>query len=163
LYGYLLQYPVNFIDPFGQWTLQIGLGLNTGAGVGTTKSIGLAMSYSKNEGLQVGGYATAGIGAHASVTGDLVMDITASTNDSISDLSGTAVIVGGGVATPTLGTHVGLGAEVSLPTAVEGNATPSFTVSPGIGIGMPTEVHDYWAYTEIFPLFNSGGKESNCP
>jgi hypothetical protein len=95
------------------------------------------------------------MGLHAGATGDLTLDLTLSSNPCIGKLEGGAVTVGGSIATPTLGPHVSIGGEVNLPST---NSDPSYTISPGIGVGTPVEGHSYFTYTVVSkPWIQIGG------
>ncbi len=147
--------PVNLVDKNGLWTFQIGYGFNSGAGFGTTKSAGFAVSYDpETKRLQVGGYATGGCGLHVGITGDVVYDFTFSGNDSIEDLAGSACTIGVGVATPPMGPHAGIGCEVNIP--INSDAEPSVTFSPGVGIGMPGEFHVLGTETTVSVWIDTG-------
>ena len=149
LYGYVLNDPINFTDPFGLWTLQIGLGLNAGAGIGTTKSFGFAISQNSKTGVwQFGFYEVLGGGLHLGATGDIVADFTLSANDSIEELSGCGVTAGASVSAFRPFGSIGL--ETNVP--FDKNVAPSITISPGIGIGTPVEAHVYFTYTAVQPV-----------
>jgi RHS repeat-associated protein len=133
-------------------TTQIGIGLNSGAGIGTTKSAGIVWSWDPEKVQhEFGVFSSGGAGLHAGATGDLVIDYTTSENNEISDLDGFASTTGGGVTTPMLGPHAGIGYETSTP--LTSNAKPSKTISPGIGIGTPGEAHTSVTYTKTKVLF----------
>lgn len=138
LYGYVLNDPVNAIDPYGLWTFQFGLGLNAGAGIGTTKSFGFAISRSSKTGKwQFGFYEVLGTGLHLGATGDMVADFTFSANDRIEDLRGCGV--SGGASIGPIRHFGNIGLETNVP--FDKNVEPSITISPGVGVGTPVEAH----------------------
>ena len=101
---------------------------------------------------EFGFYATGGGGLHLGINADLVIDIGFSNNNSIEELNGNALTIGGGVATPTFGPHAGIGIESSTPNNYC-DAESTYTISPSIGIGLPAEGHAYITRTFSKALF----------
>ncbi len=143
LYGYVHNNPVNLIDPFGLLTFQLGGSANAGAGAGGTIGSGIVVGLSWENGLQLGTYTVIGGGGQGGVVYSGVVDITGSLNTDINQLSGLATTSGG-----SGGEGFCIGGEMNIP--INSNASPSFTVSPGLGGGLtPIEVHGFVTYTEV--------------
>ena len=141
LYAYVGGDPVDWVDPFGLWTLQIGLSGTAGAGAGVTAGTGIVFGFSWDNGFQFGTYEVFGGGGFGGVSGSGVVDITFSTNTDINDLSGLAGTVGG-----SGGEGISIGGEINIP---EGTAAPSWTFSIGFGGGTPIEQHGFVTNTWI--------------
>ncbi len=131
----------------GQGTLQLGLSGTTGGGVGATFGGGIALSYSSDIGWQVGAYSVGGGGSYIGAGGSIVVDVTLSANDSIYDLGGNAVTIGGSGSN----NEFTIGGEVNAPLGANG-ATPSVTISVGTLVlpGTPGEAHVFLTNTQIF-------------
>lgn len=140
--------PVNFTDPYGLWTLQIGLGVNFGFGIGGTGSWGIAISSDPCTGeKQVGFYSTKGLGIEAGGVLEGALDITWSANNNIQDLSGLGFTGGGSIGTPLA--HVGVGLEGTFPI----DSSPSVTVSGTVGLSaFGGEAHGFLTSTKVTPL-----------
>ena len=142
---YVLNNPVNCVDPWGLKTWQIGLGFNAGGLLGSTKSAGIIIGHNPKTGnWDFGFYATGGAGLHGGASASLTLDITTSDNPCINDVSGWAVTAGGSV---NLSEVITAGYERNTPTS---DALPSKTYSFGFGVGTPVEGHGYATYTKIW-------------
>jgi RHS repeat-associated protein len=143
LYVYAQNNPVNFTDPLGLKTWQIGLGLNEGGIVGSTKSAGIIIGHNPNTGdWDFGFYATGGAGPYGGASASLTLDITTSDNPCIDDVSGWAGTAGGSVGEFFTGGY-------ERNTQVSG-ALPSNTYSVGVGGGTPAEGHGFATYTKVW-------------
>ena len=143
LYGYVLNDPVNWVDPWGLKTWQIGLGFNAGGIVGSTKSAGLIIGHNPKTGnWDFGFYATGGAGLHGGASASLTLDFTTSDNPCIDDVSGWAGPAGGSAGEFFTGGY-------ERNTQVSG-ALPSNTYSVGVGGGTPAEGHGYATYTKVW-------------
>jgi RHS repeat-associated protein len=139
--------PVNFVDPLGLWTVQLGVSSAAGTVGGGASGFGLAISHSDGAGLlngwQVGSYGTAGGGAFVGSGGSLTVDLTLSRNNSIHDLAGTATTSGGSFGEWLVG-----GFEANVPTSKD--VLESVTFSFGFGAGpSPIEGHVFRTTTDI--------------
>lgn len=141
LYEYVQNNPTNFVDPWGLWTLQIGVSGTAGAGGGGTAGGGFVFGFSWENGFQFGTYEVAGGGGYGGVSASGVVDVTFSTNTDINDLSGLAGTVGG-----SGGEGISIGGEVNIP---QGDADPSWTFSIGGGGGTPVELHGFVTNTWV--------------
>ncbi len=141
LYAYCLNNSVNLVDPYGLWTLQIGVSGSAGAIGGGTAGAGIVFGFSWENGFQFGTYEVAGGGAFGSIAFSGVVDITFSTNNDINSLSGGAVTTG-----LSGGEGLSIGGEANLPM---GDASPSWTFSFGGGGGVPFESHAFLTNTWI--------------
>ena len=131
----------------GQGTMQIGFSASGGGSTGGTFGFGIVLGYGITDGWQCGVYITEGMGSYIGVGGSCVVDLTISANDSIYDLGGNAITVGGS------GSNNGLsiGGEVTTPLGGDG-ALPSVSVMAGtlvIPAGTPAEVHTFLTRTQI--------------
>lgn len=147
VFGYVQNNVVNWIDPWGLWTFQIGSGGTIGGGAGGTVTSGFAFGYSEKNGLQFGLYSTMGGGGHGGATFGGSYEFLFSTNDSICDLAGNSATIGGSV---TPGGIVGAGPEINI---MQGGAAPSEGIVFGLGWGTPVEEHGYVTKTTIIPLW----------
>lgn len=124
------------------------MGANIGLIIGGTVSYGIAIAIDPDTGIwDVGVYADHGFGLHGGANADVVVDITISGNNCLSDLEGLAFTGGFGIATPVLGPHAGGGIEGNFP--LTGDAEPTVTFSGGIGVGAPIEGHGLLMRTNI--------------
>ena len=143
-YGYVVNNPVNLVDPWGLKTWQIGIGFNAGGIVGSTKSAGIIIGHNPRTGdWDVGFYATGGAGLYGGASASLTVDVTTSDNPCIDDVSGWAGTAGGSVDVVGLS----LGYERNTPIT---DALPSNTYSFGVGTGTPAEGHGFGSYTKVW-------------
>lgn len=142
-YGYVVNNPVNLVDPWGLKTWQIGIGFNAGGIVGSSKSAGIIIGHNPRTGdWDVGFYATGGAGLYGGASASLTVDVTTSDNPCIDDVSGWAGTAGGSV-------DVGLSFGYERNTPIT-DALPSNTYSFGVGKGTPAEGHGFGSYTKVW-------------
>jgi RHS repeat-associated protein len=142
LFTYVGNNPLNYVDPYGLWTIQIGFSGSGGAAAGGTAGAGIVFGYSRENGFQFGTYEVVGGGGYGGVGASGVIDLTWSPNTDICDLRGIAGTVGGSVGSP-----ISVGGEVNIP---QGDASPSYTISGGFGVGpTPFEIHGFITNTFI--------------
>ena len=146
-YVFCANNPVNFIDPLGLLTIQVGLTGNVGAGTGVGGSAGAAFSLSWSHGLQFGYYASAEGGGHMGMSAGFGIENQFSANGQISDLRGTTLMLGGE------GGVLGV-VGVNQQYAIDGSgALPISSVSATLGGG--GDVHSYVSQTWVTkPLIN---------
>ena len=152
-YVYVQNNPVNWNDPVGLLTFQIGFSGTGGYGVGATSGLGFVFGFSWEDGFQFGTYDVIGIGGYAGAGASAVIDFTVSGNKCINQLEGITGTAGGSAKIPFFGLNVG--GETNIP--IFGNKTaPSYTGSVGVGVGTP-EGHGFITYTTI-----NEWTETNC-
>jgi RHS repeat-associated protein len=153
LYGYVLNDPVNAVDPDGLWTFQIGLGFNAGAILGSSKSGGIIFGKnSETRKWQFGVYGTLGAGLQAGAGASGTLDLTWSPNKNITDVSGFAGTIGGSaIVSPPFFAGATAGTETNIP--FDPCAEFSQTFSFGGGIGTPAEGHGFISYTYVKRFF----------
>jgi RHS repeat-associated protein len=153
LYGYVLNDPVNAVDPDGLWTFQIGLGFNAGAILGSSKSGGIIFGRnSETEKWQFGVYGTLGAGLQAGAGASGTVDLTWSPNKNITDVSGFAGTIGGSaIVSPPFFAGATAGTETNIP--FNPCAKFSQTFSFGGGVGTPIEGHGFISYTYVKRFF----------
>jgi RHS repeat-associated protein len=156
LYAYGDLNPLFFVDPMGLFTFQIGVSSTGGGGVGGTSGYGIAISYSKENGLQAGSYGTAGGGSFVGAGGSGSIDVTWSGNKSINDLNGTAAVYGGS------GTLFGISAGGEMTDPMDGNLKSSWTGSVGASIPGSTLGDGHVFYT-ITSVNQWGGNKTSSP
>jgi hypothetical protein len=141
-YAYCYNNPVNFVDPLGLWTIQIGPSFTAGCKYGVTIGFGIVFGRGKSGRWQFGGYLVSGGGAFVGGAASAMLDITWSPNDCIKDLEGPAITIGG-----SGGEGWGGGGEMNQP--VLGGKKASYTGSIGGTIGFPVEVHAFGTMTGV--------------
>jgi RHS repeat-associated protein len=146
-YHYTLNNPVNFVDPYGLFTIQIGLSGTTGLRAGGSGGGGFVFGYSRKHGFQFGTYSIGGGGPFIGGSGSVTIDLTVSGNKHICELKGASTTVGG---SGQFGASLSTGGEVNFPFDEKNKA--SFTGSFGYGIGTP-EGHLFITDTGINPIF----------
>jgi RHS repeat-associated protein len=153
LYGYVLDDPVNAIDPDGLWTFQIGLGFNAGAILGSSKSGGIIFGRNSETGKwQFGVYGTLGAGLQAGAGASGTLDLTWSPNKNITDVSGFSGTIGGSaIVSPPFFAGATAGTETNIP--FNPCAKFSQTFSFGGGVGTPVEGHGFISYTYVKRFF----------
>jgi hypothetical protein len=133
------------VDPWGLWTLQLGLSGSGGAGAGATYGRGFVIGYSGENGFQFGKYSTVGAGAYSGVGGGVSVDLSWSSNSDIESLGGIGVAIGGSVEVPVLGVDVGGGIELS------NGSSPSYSIGVGLGKSLiPFEKHSFITKTKVY-------------
>ncbi|WP_218915034.1 RHS repeat-associated core domain-containing protein [Desulfurivibrio alkaliphilus] len=126
LYGYVLNDPINWIDPEGLWYIDLNLTGSARGSLGPGGTIGLQIGASG-----INFYYGFGLGMGAGVSATL--NLGEMTNCSSVDVG---VTFSGGY--PVLG--VPIGAHGNISTDVEGNITPDFGVGLGLGFGVAAGV-----------------------
>ncbi|MFA7174759.1 MAG: DUF6531 domain-containing protein [Kiritimatiellia bacterium] len=158
VYAYGEVNPLAFIDPYGLWTLQVGVSSSGGLAWGGQSGFGIALGSSDEHLFQFGLYSITGVAPGTFVGGSAAttVDITWSLNEHIMDLNGPAVAIGASAAFGT-GAGLNVGLEGSIPISeVAFDPKPSFTLSVGGGVGSP-EFHNFIGKTSIWPLITSEG------
>jgi RHS repeat-associated protein len=141
LYSYVTNDPVNWVDPWGLWTIQIGISGTIGLKGGGTWGGGIIFGGNKKDGFKVGTYGMFGGGAHVGGSASGTIDFSISRNDSICDLEGTSASSGGSI--QAILPWLSLGAESSNVSLDESDASlAAATFSIGVGVGTP-EGHIY--------------------
>jgi len=150
LYAFTLNDPVNWVDPYGLWTLQIGGSGTLGLKGAVTGGGGIIIGYNSTSGWQFGFYGLGGGGGYFGGGASGMIDITWSKNPCITDVTGLAATPGGSIKSniPFLPINT-VGAEMNIHAS---GAKPSFTGSFGWGMGTP-EGHYFATWTEIKQLW----------
>jgi hypothetical protein len=155
--------PVNWVDPWGLFTFQIGISATAGGGTGGTIEAGLIVARDPENpfSIEVGTYSTKGLGAqHYGVGASVGLNITTSTNSKASDMAGSSVVSGGSatlVETGIAGVTVGAETVISL----EGKNTGT-TASISLSRGTTYEAHTFYTETKTNTTtvgFGSGSKQ----
>ena len=153
LYNYTLNDPINGFDHIGLWTFQIGGDYDIGLGFGISGSAGIAFSYSKKHGFQIGGYKSYGKGIMLGAEAGWDIDLTFSENDSICDLNGNSDTYGISVGRMRP-IHIDEGYEYNIPLKKDGtrdfSLKPSHTISIGIRGGTALEAHKFKSHTKVY-------------
>ena len=147
LYHYTDNNPINGTDPLGLFTIQIGAGGTIGAGAGGTATSGIAISYSKEKGLQIGVYSNIGGGGHGGANFSGTYEFLYSENDEVCDLAGGSTSIGGSVGVARIFSS---GAEFNI---MHGDAAPSGGIVLGLGPGTKVEQHGYVTSTTIIRIW----------
>jgi RHS repeat-associated protein len=155
VYAYCADNPVHCIDPFGLWTLQLGVSGSGGLAAGGQGGFGIVFGYSRKYGFQFGVYGMAGVapGTYVGGGGSLTGEITWSPNEHISDLHGPGVAIGGSASFGP-GAGVNIGVEGTIDPC---GPKPSYTLSIGGGVGTP-EFHIFIGHTSILPIVGKPNK-----
>jgi len=156
-YAYVSNNPVKYVDPTGMWTFSIGVSGQGGVLGGAQAGLGVTVSHSEENGLQLGGYASTGGGGYFSVGASINLDISVSGNDSIADTSGFSKEYGG-----TVGLGPGVGVSVNIPMTEdsESKAKPIYTLSIGLSANPGYEAHIFMNGTaaDALPQMGEGGE-----
>ncbi len=140
LYAYGKLNPVFGVDPSGLITIQVGVTESGGAGTGQNVSHGYALSLSWKNGVELARYTTFGGGGHFGLSGGVGIELGASNNQSIDDLSGLTFEASG---------SGGILGKIGL----QGNFVPEGGADPVFGgtfqFGAGGEVHSYGNQTII--------------
>jgi hypothetical protein len=154
LYHYAGQNPVKLVDPDGECTFQIGITIEASAGGSGTASIGLVVGFSLESGFQMGTYGTAGFGGMGDVGGSIALEIGASNNTNILDLSGSSITAGGSLDAGAVAIGSGLmvsptaGIDVSRPN--DGRFKNNYSMKLGLSSSInPVEMHGYLSKTVV--------------
>jgi len=152
-YSYVLNNPLQYVNPYGGQTLGIGININAGFGGGVTFSVMIVVDFRTNVAVAVsaGRGGMAGAGGGANVT--LQMQVTNA--DSVQDLAGLSQVKGGSVTLPiplVAGLPLDVGGE-----KVEADTYEGVNINAGVGIGTPVEFHNFAEDTEIFMLRGAYG------
>ena len=147
MYAYCGNNPVNREDPSGRWTIAISFPIGASAGGGASMSIGWVI----DSHLNIARIETNGFQAgtpDASFSGNLVV----SNADTIYDLEGKGMMVGGSVSLPA-----SVGAEVGFSNSpITGKNVTSVSLSLGAGLA-PAELHATYGTTAIINPTNLRG------
>ncbi|NJM09961.1 MAG: RHS repeat-associated core domain-containing protein [Bdellovibrionaceae bacterium] len=132
LYGYVMNDPVNFIDPKGLFGVQIGAGGSIGALIpGGSAYSGIAITYSGSNGFQFGFYGTNTVTGGYGAAGGLGFNFSISPSaQNLGDLSG-------GAAT------AGVGSLISPSASTSTNSCGKTINSYGVGVGIGTGLYPY--------------------
>lgn len=129
LYGYVLNDPINLIDPMGLWGFQVGAGGSLGFlfGGGGADS-GFAFTYSDQHGFQAGTYGTKTGKVGTGAAGGLGVNATVTPNaQCLNDLSGGSFVGGFDSA---------ISGSVGHSTTSDGRSMTSFGLGLGLGTGL---------------------------
>jgi hypothetical protein len=143
LYAYVENDPVNYTDPLGLWTFQVGLSLNGQLGpINVNWNVGIAVDGHGNVGIYdtIGG----GLGAGADLSGGV--SFGGSNGDCIQDLAGpfgnTSASLGAGLSGSVEG-FSGQGCQGQ--TVVGGGFTAGIGAGGGFAVGgSQTFIHPIW-------------------
>ncbi|MBI4684009.1 MAG: PKD domain-containing protein [Nitrospirae bacterium] len=139
-FSYTRNSPVNFVDPLGLWTFQIGFGGSAGAGGGGTAISGLVFGYSKECGFQFGTFETLGGGGYGGLSASLtLLELSFSKNKNISDLAGTTATLQQSFGYPAF--PFSITTEENIPK--DKKAEPSYSISLNFGKG-PTFIEGHF-------------------
>jgi len=138
----------NYSPPF---TLQLGLSFTYGFyGPAINKAFGIVIGNSWEEGMQMGFYATGGLGGIFGRTAGAGFETITSTNRSIKDISGGADTSGGSLSVPLSG-PTAIGVEINRP--LNQSVKESFSLNVEMGIGSIGEAHRFRSYTHVLKAF----------
>jgi RHS repeat-associated protein len=146
-FSYVNNDPVNWVDPWGLWTFQVGVTASAGAGTGVSTSTGIVIAWNPSSpfSIEVGRYNTQSMGSTVGASVSASIDVTTSSNTSANGIAGKSMVNGVSVNSPT-GAYVGFTANHI--TSLDG-AKPATSASLAVGVGT-SEVHSQITFTQTY-------------
>ncbi len=136
IYAWANLNPLYFVDPYGLWTIRLGIQVSVNLGFAVNFNIGIAIGYSANNGVTAG--VVGGVGGGVGLVGGSGGGFVEVTNaDEVNDLRGGSIQAGG-----SLGEGVVVGGDYIVGLNNDGSVSyQGFELNAGLGLGMPIDLH----------------------